>query len=184
MHFTDAQIMSQIHAALETKPEEKILGFLCNWCSYAGADLAGTSRFEYPPTMRPIRVMCSGRVDRDFVLEALRLGAGMVLVAACHLPYDCHYISGNVWMTKRMTALKGMLEKLGMSPERFKVDYVSAAEGTKFAALIREMTDQMNALGKDKIMAENAKLKPTLEKMLARKKAEPRAATPTPTAKS
>jgi heterodisulfide reductase subunit A len=184
MHFTDAQIMSQIHAALETKPEEKILGFLCNWCSYAGADLAGTSRFEYPPTMRPIRVMCSGRVDRDFVLEALRLGAGMVLVAACHLPYDCHYISGNVWMTKRMTALKGMLEKLGMSPERLKVDYVSAAEGTKFAALIREMTDQMNALGKDKITAENAKLRPTLEKMLARKKPETKAVAPAPTAKS
>ncbi len=171
MHFTDAQIMSQIHAALEDNPEEKILGFLCNWCSYAGADLAGTSRFEYPPTMRPIRVMCSGRVDRDFVLEALRLGAGMVLVAACHLPYDCHYISGNVWMTKRMTALKGMLEKLGLSPDRFKIDYVSAAEGTKFAALIKEMTDQMNALGKEKILAENAKLRPTLEKMLARKKA-------------
>jgi heterodisulfide reductase subunit A len=184
MHFTDAQIMSQIHAALETKPEERILGFLCNWCSYAGADLAGTSRFEYPPTMRPIRVMCSGRVDRDFVLEALRLGAGMVLVAACHLPYDCHYISGNVWMTKRMTALKGMLEKLGMSPERLKIDYVSAAEGTKFAALIREMTDQMNALGKEKILAENAKLRPTLEKMLARKKPATQAATPTPTAKS
>jgi heterodisulfide reductase subunit A len=172
MHFTDAQIMNQIHAALETNPQGTILGFLCNWCSYAGADLAGTSRFEYPPTLRPIRVMCSGRVDRDFVLEALRLGAGMVLVAACHLPYDCHYISGNVWMTKRMTALKGMLEKLGMSPERLRVDYVSAAEGVKFAALIKELTDQMNALGKDKIMAENAKLKPTIEKMLARKRTE------------
>jgi coenzyme F420-reducing hydrogenase delta subunit len=106
------------------------------------------------------------------VLEALRLGAGMVLVAACHLPYDCHYISGNVWMTKRMTALKGMLEKLGMSPERLRVDYVSAAEGVKFAALIKELTDQMNALGKERIMAENAKLKPTIEKMLARKRTE------------
>jgi len=126
--------------------------------------------------MRPIRVMCSGRVDRDFVLEALRLGAGMVLVAACHLPYDCHYISGNVWMTKRMTALKGMLEKLCLSPDRFKIDYVSAAEGTKFAALIKEMTDQMNALGKEKILAENAKLRPILEKMLARKKAPAQAA--------
>jgi heterodisulfide reductase subunit A len=128
--------------------------------------------------------MCSGRVDRDFVLEALRLGAGMVLVAACHLPYDCHYISGNVWMTKRMTALKGMLEKLGMSPERLKIDYVSAAEGTKFAALIREMTDLMNALGKERILAENAKLRPTLEKMLARKKPATQTAAPTPTAKS
>jgi len=170
MHFTDAQIMNQIHAALERNPEEKILGFLCNWCSYAGADLAGTSRFEYPPTLRAIRVMCSGRVDRDFVLEALRLGAGMVLVGACHLPYDCHYISGNVWMTKRMQALGGMLQKLGLSPERFRVEYVSAAEGVKFSELIREMTEQMNALGKDKILAENAKLRPVMEKMLAKKK--------------
>jgi len=172
MHFTDAQIMNQIHAALEKSPEEKILGFLCNWCSYAGADLAGTSRFEYPPTHRAIRVMCSGRVDKDFVLEAFRQGAGMVLVGACHLPYDCHYISGNVWMTKRMQALGGMLQKLGLSPERFRVEYVSAAEGTKFSELVKEMTEQMNALGKDKIVAENAKLRPTLEKMLARKKSD------------
>ncbi len=181
MHFTDAQIMNQIHAALETNPEEKILGFLCNWCSYAGADLAGTSRFEYPPTLRAIRVMCSGRVDRDFVLEAFRQGAGMVLVAACHLPYDCHYISGNVWMTKRMTALKGMLEKLGMSPERLKVDYISAAEGVKFQEVNKEMTAQLQTLGKDKILAENAKLRPVLEKMLSRKKAETAAPVPVAT---
>ncbi|MGQ9530653.1 MAG: CoB-CoM heterodisulfide reductase HdrA2, partial [Candidatus Bathycorpusculaceae bacterium] len=148
MHFTDAQIFAQIRAALETNPEEKILAFLCNWCSYAGADLAGTSRFEYPPTIRPIRVMCSGRVDRDFVLEALRLGAGMVLVAACHLPYDCHYISGNWKMKARMEALAPMLHKLGLSPERFRVEYVSAAEGVKFAELVKEMTEQMHALGK------------------------------------
>ncbi len=184
MHFTDSQITNQIRAALENNPEEKILAFLCNWCSYAGADLAGTSRFEYPPTMRAIRVMCSGRVDRDFVLEALRLGAGMVLVAACHLPYDCHYISGNVWMTKRMTALKGMLEKLGMSPERLRIDYISAAEGVKFSDVNKEMTAQLNALGKDKILAENAKLRPTLEKMLARKKAEAPVAVVAPTPKS
>jgi heterodisulfide reductase subunit A len=168
-HFTDAQIMSQIRSALEENPEEKILGFLCNWCSYAGADLAGTSRFEYPPIIRPIRVMCSGRVDRDFVLEALRLGAGMVLVGACHLPYDCHYISGNYKMKARMDALAPMLQKLGMSPERFRVEYVSAAEGVKFAEIIREMAAQMQTLGKDKIKAENAKMKPILENMLKRK---------------
>jgi len=184
MHFTDAQIMNQIRAALEKNPEEKILGFLCNWCSYAGADLAGTSRFEYPPTLRAIRVMCSGRVDRDFVLEAFRLGAGMVLVAACHLPYDCHYISGNVWMTKRMTALKGMLEKLGMSPERLRIDYISAAEGVKFSEVNKEMTAQLNALGKEKILTENAKLRPVLEKMLARKKAEAPVAVAAPAPKS
>ncbi len=169
MHFTDAQILAQLRTALEKNPEEKILAFLCNWCSYAGADLAGTSRFEYPPTIRPIRVMCSGRVDRDFVLEAFRLGAGMVLVAACHLPYDCHYISGNWKMKARMDALAPMLHKLGLSPERFRVEYVSAAEGVKFAELIREMTEQMNALGKERIKAENEKLQPILENMLKRK---------------
>jgi len=169
MHFTDAQIMAQLRAALEKDPEDKILAFLCNWCSYAGADLAGTSRFEYPPTTRPIRVMCSGRVDRDFVLEAFRLGAGMVLVAACHLPYDCHYISGNWKMKARMEALAPMLQKLGLSPERFRVEYISAAEGLKFAELIREMTEQMRSLGKERIKAENEKLRPILENMLKRK---------------
>lgn len=171
MHFTDAQIYAQIRAALEENAEDKILGFLCNWCSYAGADLAGTSRFEYPPNLRAVRVMCSGRVDRDFVMEAFRLGAGMVLVGACHLPYDCHYISGNVAMKVRMEALAKMLEKLGLSPERFRVEYVSAAEGVKFAELNKEMTEQLKSLGKAKIKAENEKLRPMLEKMLSRKKA-------------
>jgi heterodisulfide reductase subunit A len=168
-HFTDVQIISQIRAALETNPEEKILAFLCNWCSYAGADLAGISRFDYPTIIRPIRVMCSGRVDRSFVLEALRLGAGMVLVGACHLPYDCHYISGNYKMKARMDALAPMLQKLGMSSERLRVEYVSAAEGIKFAEIVKEMAAQINALGKDKIKAENAKLRPILENMLKRK---------------
>jgi heterodisulfide reductase subunit A len=168
-HFTDEQIFAQITAALETNPEDKVLGFLCNWCSYAGADLAGTSRFEYPPTIRSIRVMCSGRVDRNFVLESFRQGAGMVLVGACHLPYDCHYISGNYKMKARMDALAPMLQKLGLSPERFRVEYVSAAEGVRFAEIVREMTEQMHALGKEKIKAENAKLKPVLDNMLKRK---------------
>jgi len=168
-HFTDAQIVSQIRAALETNPEGKILAFLCNWCSYAGADLAGTSRFEYPSIIRPIRVMCSGRVDRDFVLEAFRLGAGMVMVGACHLPYDCHYISGNYKMKARMDALAPMLQKLGMSPERLRVEYVSAAEGIKFAEVVKEIAGQMQVLGKDKIQAENAKMRPLLENMLKRK---------------
>jgi heterodisulfide reductase subunit A len=170
MHFTDAQIMAQIRAALEDHPEGKILGILCNWCSYAGADLAGTSRFEYPPSVRAIRVMCSGRVDRDFVLEAFRRGAGMVLIGACHLPYDCHYISGNYRMKARMDALAPMLQKLGLSPERFRVEYVSAAEGVKYAEVIRQMDEQLKALGEEKIKAENAKLKPILDNMLTRKK--------------
>jgi coenzyme F420-reducing hydrogenase delta subunit len=113
--------------------------------------------------------MCSGRVDRSFVLEALRLGAGMVLVGACHLPYDCHYISGNYKMKARMDALAPMLQKLGMSPERLRVEYVSAAEGIKFAEIVKEMAAQIDALGKDKIKAENAKLRPILENMLKRR---------------
>jgi heterodisulfide reductase subunit A len=170
MHFTDAQILAQIRAALEKDPEDKILAILCNWCSYAGADLAGTSRFEYPASVRAIRVMCSGRVDRDFILEAFRLGAGMVMVGACHLPYDCHYISGNYKMKARTDALKGMLTKLGMSPERFRVEYVSAAEGIHYAEVITEIDADMKALGKEKIMAENAKLRPIIDNMLKRKK--------------
>ena len=169
MHFTDEQIFAQIRAALEDEPEKKIMGFLCNWCCYAGADLAGTSRFEYPTHIRVIRVMCSGRVDRDFILEALRLGAGMVFIGACHLPNDCHYISGNWKMKARMDALNGMLTKLGLSPERFRVAFISAAEGLIFANTMKEMDIQMDDLGLDQIKAENAKLKPIIENMLARK---------------
>ncbi len=169
MHFTDAQIMEQIHAALQDKPEEKILAFLCNWCSYAGADLAGISRCEYPASVRVIRVMCSGRVSNQFILEALRLGAGMIMIGACHLPNDCHYISGNYRMKARTDVLKTQLTKLGLSPERFRVEYVSAAEGIRYAEIIKEIDQQRKALGNEKIKAETEKLKPTLERMLRTK---------------
>ena len=102
-------------------------------------------------------------------MEAFRLGAGGVLITACHLPNDCHYISGNVRMQARMAALSGMLQKLGLSPERLRVDYVSSAEGEKFVSIVKEMTGQLKTLGKDKILAENAKLRLTLENMLKRK---------------
>ncbi|MDR0372645.1 MAG: hydrogenase iron-sulfur subunit [Nitrososphaerota archaeon] len=168
-HFTDAQIIAQIHAALKTNPENKILAILCNWCSYAGADLAGISRCDYPANVRAIRVMCSGRVAREFVLEAFKLGAGTVLIGACHLPYDCHYINGNYKMKTRTDNLKVMLTKLGLSPQRFRVEYVSAAEGIHYAEIIKEIDSQQKALGKEKIQAENAKLKPFLENMLKHK---------------
>jgi heterodisulfide reductase subunit A len=161
MHFTDEQIMAQIHAALADKPEEKIMAFLCNWCSYAGADLAGISRFDYPANIRVVRVMCSGRVSNEFILEALRLGAGVVLVGACHLPYDCHYITGNVHMKKRTDILKSTLTKLGLSPERFRVEYVSAAEGNRYADLIKEIDQQRKALGTEKIQEEPPNSNPT-----------------------
>lgn len=104
-------------------------------------------------------------------MEAFRLGAGGVLITACHLPSDCHYISGNVRMKVRMDALARMLQKLGLSPERLRIDYVSSAEAEKFVNIVKEMTDQLRALGKEKILAENAKLRPTLENMLKRKAA-------------
>ncbi|MCL2643124.1 MAG: hydrogenase iron-sulfur subunit [Candidatus Bathyarchaeota archaeon] len=173
MHFTDAQIMAQIHAALQNNPEEKILAFLCNWCSYAGADLAGISRCEYPASVRVIRVMCSGRVSKEFILEALRLGAGMVLIGACHLPYDCHYINGNHKMKTRTDILKNMLTKLGMNPKRFQVEYVSAAEGLHYAEIIKELDQQRQNIGNTKIKEETEKLKPTLERLLKTKPSTP-----------
>ena len=167
-HFTDEQIMQQIRAALAEKPQEKILGFLCNWCSYAGADLAGTSRFEYPPNVRIIRVMCSGRVDKDFVSEAFRLGAGMVIVTGCH-PQDCHYISGNYRMKERMDVHAKILTKLGISPERFQIHYFSAAEGGLFSQEMKRLSQTLKGLGFKRIEAENEKARPVLERMLKKK---------------
>ena len=169
MHFTDEQIFAQIRTALADNPEEKILGILCNWCCYAGADLAGTSHLQYPERIRVIRVMCSGRVDKDFVHEALRLGAGAVFIGACHLPNDCHYIEGNVWMAERMDALHKSLVGQGLSPERLRIAYVSAAEGLIFANIMKEMDRQLTTLGIDRIKEENEKLKPAFEKILGKK---------------
>nr|MDO8133820.1 hydrogenase iron-sulfur subunit [Candidatus Njordarchaeum guaymaensis] len=140
--------------AKEVSEEEKrveefeplIVAFCCNWCSYAGADLAGTSRFEYPPNMRIIRVMCTGRIDPTFVLEALSMGADGVLVAGCH-PGDCHYQKGNYMMEKRFSYIKRAVESIGMEPDRVRLEWISASEGGKFAALVREMTEQVRQLG-------------------------------------
>jgi len=127
--------------------EPKIVGFLCNWCSYAGADLAGVSRIQYPSNIRIIRVMCSGRIDPLFVLEAFKDGADGVLIAGCHLPSDCHYINGNFQTLKRMTLLKEILKQFGIEPERLRLEWISAAEGAKFAATVRDMVTQIKALG-------------------------------------
>ena len=148
--------------------EPRLIGFLCRWCSYNGADLAGTARLKYPPNMVPIKTNCSGRVEPTHIMKAFADGADGVIIAGCH-PGDCHYINGNYKMKARTDALKGMLTKLGMSPERFRVEYVSAAEGIHYAEVIKEIDSQMKALGKEKIQAENAKLKPILENMLKRK---------------
>jgi len=127
--------------------EPTIIGFLCNWCSYAGADLAGVSRIQYPPNIRIIRVMCSGRVDPAFILQAFKNGADGVLVAGCHLPSDCHYLSGNFKAQKRITLLKKVLAQLGIEPERLRLEWVSASEGEKFAAVVKDMVAKLQKLG-------------------------------------
>ncbi len=133
--------------------EPKIVGFLCNWCSYAGADLAGVSRIQYPPTLRIVRVMCSGRVDPVFILEAFRSGADGVLVAGCHLPSDCHYLSGNFKAHRRVMMLKKLLPQFGIEPERLRIEWVSASEGDRFAAVVRDMTEEIKKLGPSPLRA-------------------------------
>ncbi len=126
--------------------EPNIIGFLCNWCSYAGADLAGTSRIKYPPNIKSIRVMCSGRVDPVFILEALKKGADGVLVAGCH-PGDCHYQSGNYKTNRRIKLLKKLLDELAIDASRIRFEYVSASEGQKFAQIVTEFVDDLKKLG-------------------------------------
>jgi F420-non-reducing hydrogenase iron-sulfur subunit len=131
---------------IENEWQPKILTFACNWCSYAGADLAGVSRFQYPPSIRILRVMCSGRVHPDMVLEGFAHGADAVLVTGCHIG-DCHYITGNQYTKSRMAMLPQMLEAIGVDPRRFKLDWVSASEGKRFSELIKSFTEQVKALG-------------------------------------
>jgi len=126
--------------------EPDILGFLCNWCSYAGADLAGVSRFQYPPNLRIIRVMCSARVDPTIVLETFIRELDGVMVLGCHLG-DCHYMTGNYYTEKRMKTTKNALKSAGLSPERLLVDWVSAAEGERFATLVKDFTERVRKLG-------------------------------------
>jgi len=126
--------------------DPKIVAFCCNWCSYAGSDLAGTSRIQYPPTIRIIRVMCSGRVSPFFVLKALSVGADGVLVLGCH-PGDCHYLEGNYKTLRRIPLLKKMLKQLGIEEERVRLEWVSASEGTKFAEVTSDFTQAMKNLG-------------------------------------
>jgi len=133
--------------------EPRIIGFLCNWCSYAGADLAGVSRIQYPPNIRIIRVMCSGRIDPAFVLEAFKDGADGVLVAGCHLPSDCHYISGNFKAMRRINLLKRVLKDFGIEPQRLRLEWISASEGDKFAAVVRSMVEDLKKLGPSPVKA-------------------------------
>ncbi len=126
--------------------EPLIIAFCCNWCSYAGADLAGVSRLQYPPNVRIIRVMCSGMVHPNLVIDALTKGADGVIMCGCH-PGDCHYLEGNLKAQKRAEGIYLMLEDLGIERERFRLEWVSASEGIKFAQVMREFTEQIRKLG-------------------------------------
>ncbi len=131
------------------KPEEfepKIVGFLCKWCASTAADLAGTTRLQYPPNIRTIQLMCSGSVDNVYVLKALLEGADGVLIAGCH-PGDCHYVSGNYKARRRIALLKNILNTLGLEGERVKLEWIGADEGRKYAQTIEELTDEIRKLG-------------------------------------
>ncbi len=126
--------------------EPKIIGFLCNWCSYSGADLAGVSRIKSAPNLRIIRTMCSGRVDPTFIIKSFQLGADGVFVMGCHLG-DCHYQEGNYKTLRRIPLLKRLIKEFGIDPRRLRLEWVSASEGDKFAKLVNEMTEEMRKLG-------------------------------------
>ncbi len=148
-HFTDDQILAMVHAALEKppiSPEPFIVAFLCNWCSYAGADNAGVSRFQQPTNVRNIRVMCTGRIDMIHILEALAGGADGVLVMGCH-PGDCHYIAGNLRAEVRIKFLMSVLDAIGLEPERLRLEWVSASEGKKFEEVVTDFVETIRTLG-------------------------------------
>jgi len=128
----------------EWKPQ--ILAIICNWCSYAGADLAGGARIQYPPTIRAIRVMCTGRVDMLFILKAFVEGADGVLVSVCHFG-DCHYLEGNYKAAKRMFMIKSLLRNIGLDDKRFRMTFVSASEGAKWATVMEDVTNTVKQLG-------------------------------------
>ncbi|UCG69634.1 MAG: hydrogenase iron-sulfur subunit [Thermoplasmata archaeon] len=131
---------------MATKFEPKILGFLCNWCSYAGADLAGVSRFQYPTNLRIVRVMCSGRVEPSLILEMFIQGADGVLVGGCHFG-DCHYQTGNYFAENRIKLIKKMLKAIGFEPDRLRLEWISASEGEMFAETVRDFTIQIKDMG-------------------------------------
>jgi len=134
----------------ESSFEPKIIAFCCNWCSYAGADLAGGMRLKYSSNIRPIRVMCSGRISPHFIIKAFQEGADGVLVTGCHIG-DCHYMKGNYITAKRVAILKELLNFIGISPDRLRLEWIAASEGDKFARVADEFTKKIKALGPSSI---------------------------------
>jgi heterodisulfide reductase subunit A len=163
-HFRDDQILSQVDAILDKEPHEKVVCFACNWCSYAGADSAGIARLSYPPNIRLIRTMCSGRVDQKFIWKAFEAGAPVVLLSGCHFG-DCHYIDANHWTQKRVEKIWKKMKKWGLRKERLQLEWISAAEGVRFSQVMTKMNELRKTVTKKeitetkKIIADNLKNK-------------------------
>jgi Coenzyme F420-reducing hydrogenase, delta subunit len=153
MSITEEKAAKPAATDVDVDKKPLIVAFCCNWCSYAGADLAGTSRLNYPADIKIIRVPCSCRVNPLFILRAFQRGADGVIIAGCH-PGDCHYTSGNYFARRRMSLFFGMLDYLGIERERTRVEWISAAEGSKFAATMNEFAQQVAALGKKNDLGE------------------------------
>jgi len=180
-HFTDDQLIAQVRAVLSERPEDKVFAFACNWCSYAGGDMAGISRIGYPASNRVVRTMCSARVSEEMVLEAFRCGAPVVLVSGCHYA-DCHYINANRQTVKRVQKLWNTLEKAGVRPERLQLEWISAAEGQKFAKVMGQMEELRRTVTADEIAHAREALKPkpkkTAKEPAARKVGDAKTAAP------
>jgi len=162
-HFTDNQILSQVHAILEEEPKEKVVCFACNWCSYAGADSAGIARLNYPTNVRLIRTMCSGRVDEKFIWKAFEAGAPVVLISGCHFG-DCHYIDANHWTKKRVERAWKKMEKWGLRKERLQLEWISAAEGIRFSQVMAGMEELRKTVTKQEIAETKNILRENLKK--------------------
>jgi heterodisulfide reductase subunit A len=170
-HFQDDQILSQVDAILDQEPLEKVVCFACNWCSYAGADSAGIARLNYPPNVRLIRTMCSGRVDEKFIWRAFKAGAPVVLVSGCHFG-DCHYIDANHWTQKRVEKIWKKMEKWGLRKERLQLEWISAAEGVRFSQVMSNMDKLRRSVTAKEISDTKTKIAQNLKKKKRRKKVQ------------
>ncbi|UCG32563.1 MAG: hydrogenase iron-sulfur subunit, partial [Phycisphaerales bacterium] len=168
-HFTDDQLIAQVRATLAENPQDKVFCFACNWCSYAGGDMAGIARIQYPTTNRVVRTMCSARVSEEMVLEAFRCGAPVVLVSGCHYA-DCHYINANRQTVARVQRLWNKLEKADVRPERLQLEWISAAEGQKFAKVMKQMEELRKTVTMEEIAHAREALKPKKKKKPAKEK--------------
>jgi len=177
-NFTNEQIEAQIQIALAENPEDKIVAFACNYCSYRGSDLAGVSRMQYPTNARVIRSICSGRYSTKFAQKAFELGAGAVLYSGCHLPADCHFQTGNHWMAKREPRIRGWMKRNNIDDERFRVEWVSASEGKKWQTIMTEMAEVTERFKKSKPKPKKPSAKPK-KKTEPKTKAKPKKKTAT-----